>query len=77
MGEVKKPILNSLREIKTFISWAKKQKISKGRLGEFEFEFHPQAFLNKRETKAFLSLLNPSPADKAREAEDDLYHSAI
>ena len=73
----KKEILTTMRDVKAFVSWARKQKIQGAKLNGFEFTFHAQAFLDKKQTKAFLSLLNPTLADKEREADDDLYHSAI
>lgn len=65
-----------LKLIKELISLARKQKLTRIKVGDFEADLSPQAWLSKHEQKALEVLIHPSPEDKEREYLNDLYHSA-
>lgn len=65
-----------LKDIKTLVAYARKQKLKSLKVGDFEVELSPQSWLSKHEQKALEVLVNPTPKDKERELYDDLYFSA-
>lgn len=66
----------TLAEFKKLLMFARKNKLVKIKVGEFEAELSPQSWLNRKEQKAFENLLSPALDLKQNVDEDDLYWSA-
>ena len=64
-------------QFKRLIAFAKKNRLTRIRVGDYEADLSPQSWLSKRELKVFESALDPiSPEDKTKLDEEELYYSS-
>ena len=67
----------TLRTFRTLVSYARKHKIAKVKFGEIEFELTGQSFLSRKELMEVKRIYSPSPEEKQKQYEEDLFYSAL
>ena len=79
MGTIRK--LSDLKEkeklLRSLVAFARKHKIHKVTLGDISFELTGQSFLSRKELKEVKRFYSPSPEEKQKQYEDDLFYSAL